>query len=131
MTSGQSVSASFRRLKGKKVKTSLSEKLVSGLLAVALVVSLAGCQAIPKEAKIELAKPVDCATAEQDIAILENEHASVAEMFVDGVTAVAPAGAVLSILTLQEKDKLEVAIGVYNHKLTRKIEEIKSTCGLE
>jgi hypothetical protein len=52
-------------------------------------------------------------------------------MFYDGVTAVAPAGAVLSILTLQEKDKLEVAIGEYNHKINRKIEEIQHTCGIE
>ena len=109
----------------------MSGKMVLGLLAVALIGSLAGCQAIPKEAKIELAKPVDCSTAQQDIAILEKEHASVAKMFFDGVTAVAPAGAVLSILTLQEKDKLEIAVGEYNHKLKRKIEEIKTTCGLE
>jgi hypothetical protein len=52
-------------------------------------------------------------------------------MFINGVTAVTPAGAVLSILTLQEKDKLEVAIGVYNHRLTRKIEEIQDTCEIE
>ena len=104
---------------------------MSGLLAVALVVSLAGCQAIPKQAKEDLAKPVDCATAEQDIATLKHEKASVEKMFFDGVTAVAPAGAVLSILTLQEKDKLEVAIGEYNHKINRKIEEIQHTCGIE
>ena len=113
------------------VKRTFSVKMGSGLLTVALVCSLAGCQAIPKEAKIELAKPVDCATAPQDLAILEKERASVAKMFLDGVTAVAPAGAVLSILTMQEKDKLEVAIGVYNHRLNRKIEEIKTTCDLE
>jgi len=112
------------------VKNHLSRTITTGLLAAALVFSLA-CHTIPKEAKIELAKPVDCSTAQQDIAILEKEHASVAKMFLDGVTAVAPAGAVLSILTLQEKDKLEVAIGVYNHRLTRKMEEIKTTCGLE
>ena len=52
-------------------------------------------------------------------------------MFINGVTAVTPAGAVLSILTLQEKDKLEVAVGEYNHKLKRKIEEIQQTCGIE
>ena len=113
------------------MKNTRSGNMVLGLLAVVLVCSLAGCQAIPKEAKIELAKPVDCSTAPQDLAILENEHASVAKMFFDGVTAVAPAGAVLSILTLQEKDKLEIAVGEYNHKLKRKIEEIKTTCGLE
>ena len=33
--------------------------------------------------------------------------------------------------TLQEKDKLEVAIGEYNHKLDEKIREIKMTCGLD
>jgi hypothetical protein len=113
------------------VKNNASRSIKLGLLAVALVCWVAGCQAIPKEAKIELAKPVDCSTAQQDIAILEKEHASVAKMFLDGVTAVTPYGAVLSILTLQEKDKLEVAIGEYNHKLKRKIEEIKTTCGLE
>lgn len=112
------------------VKITWDKTITLGVLASALVFSLA-CQAIPKEAKIELAKPVDCSTAPQDIAILEKEHASVAKMFLDGVTAVTPYGAVLSILTLQEKDKLEIAIGEYNHKLTRKIEEIKHTCGLE
>ena len=101
------------------------------LVVLCSLVLLPACRTISKEAKIELAKPVDCATAEQDIAILKKEHASVAKMFINGVTAVTPAGAVLSILTLQEKDKLEVAVGEYNHKLKRKIEEIQYTCGIE
>ena len=63
--------------------------------------------------------------------MLESEKASIAKRFVDGPTTVIPAGAVLSILTLQEKDKLEVRIGEYNHRLTEKIREIKMTCGLE
>ena len=92
---------------------------------------VAGCRTISKEAKYDLAKPVDCATAAQDLASLKREKASVEKMFFDGVTAVAPAGAVIGILTLQEKDKLEVAIGVYNHRLSRKIEEIQQTCGIE
>ena len=101
------------------------------LVALASLILLPACQVIPEEAKIELAKPVDCNTAPQDIATLKSEKASVEKMFFDGVTAVAPAGAVLSLLTLQEKDKLEVAIGEYNHKLNRKIEEIQHTCGIE
>jgi len=101
------------------------------LVALASLILLPACQAIPKEAKIELAKPVDCNTATEDIAILKSEKASVEKMFFDGVTAVAPAGAVLSLLTLQEKDKLEVAVGEYNHKLKRKIEEIQTTCGIK
>ena len=104
-----------------------------GLILVALcsLILLPACQTISKEAKIDLAKPVDCTTAPQDIANLKHEKAPVEKMFLDGVTAVVPAGAVLSILTLQEKDKLEVAIGVYNHRLSRKIEEIQDTCEIE
>ncbi len=59
---------------------------------VGLVFAL-GCRAIPKEAKMELAKPVNCDTAQEDLRILRAEHASVAKMFLEGVTAVAPAGA--------------------------------------
>jgi hypothetical protein len=32
---------------------------------------------------------------------------------------------------LQEKDKIEVATGIYNSKLEEKINEIQITCGLE
>jgi hypothetical protein len=99
--------------------------LVLGLLPMALA-----CSPISKEAKIEMAKPVDCATAPQDLKILKSEKASVEKMFFNGVTGVAPAGAAIGILTLTEKDKLEVAIGEYNHKINRKIEEIQNTCGI-
>jgi hypothetical protein len=91
----------------------------------------AGCQTISKEARIDLDKPVDCSTAPQDIATLEREKASVAKRFFDGVTAVYPAAAVMSILTKQEKAKYEVAIGHYNNWLTEKIREIKTTCGID
>ena len=104
-------------------------KTTAVVLALGLVFAL-GCRAISKEAKMELAKPVNCDTAQEDIRILKAEHASVAEQFADGVTAVVPAGAVLSILTLQEKDKIEVAVGDYNHRLKRKIHEIETVCNI-
>ena len=104
-----------------------------GLILVALcsLILLPACRAIQKEAKMELAKPVECATAPQDLAILKKDKASVEKRFLEGVTAITPYGAVIGILTLQEKDKLEVAIGVYNHRLQRKIEEIQDTCEIE
>ena len=101
------------------------------LVVLASLILLPACRAIPKQAKEDLAKPVNCATAEQDIATLKSEQASVEARMLDGVTAVVPAGAVLSILTLQEKDKLEVATGIYNSKLKEKIREIQATCGIE
>jgi hypothetical protein len=103
---------------------------VVAVLALALV-SLPACRTVSREASYQLRKPVNCETAERDIRVLESEKASVAKRFAEGVTAVVPAGAVLSIITLQEKDKLEVAIGIYNKKITEKIREIKETCGLE
>jgi hypothetical protein len=101
------------------------------LVVLASLILLPACRAIPKQAEEDLAKPVNCATAEQDIATLKSEKASVEKRMAEGVTAVVPAGAVLSILTLQEKDKIEVATGIYNSKLEEKINEIQITCGLE
>jgi len=101
---------------------------VAAIMLLCTGIFLPACRTIPEQAEIELRKPVDCATAEQDIALIEKEKASVAKRFVDGVTAVTPAGAVLGLITHQEDEKLEVAIGVYNHRLTEKIREIKMTC---
>lgn len=99
---------------------------------ICLTILVAACSSpISYEAKHDLAQPVNCATAREDIRTLENEKASVAERAKDGVTAVAPAGAVLSILTMTEKEKLQVSSGVYNQKIDEKIAQIKRECGIE
>ena len=103
----------------------ITRALVLGLLPLAFA-----CSPISKQAKIELARPVDCATAQEDIRMLKSEKASIEKQFLNGVMAVTPAGAAIGILTLTEEDKLEVAIGEYNHKINRKIEEIQNTCGI-
>ena len=102
-------------------KTSLV--LIIGMLPLALA-----CNPISKRAKTELAQPVNCATAKEDIRILTAEKASVEEQFLNGVMAVTPAGAAIGILTMTEDEKLEVAIGDYNHRINRKIHEIKTVC---
>ena len=48
-----------------------------------------------------------------------------------GVTSVTPVGAVIGILTLSEKDKLEIAVGEYNRMIDERIAAIKKKCGLE
>jgi hypothetical protein len=99
---------------------------------ICLAIFVAACAApISKQAKEDLAKPINCATAREDISILESEKASVAEMAKDGVTGIAPAGAVIGIITFTEKEKLEVGSGVYNKKIDAKIAEIKRECGIE
>jgi hypothetical protein len=99
---------------------------------ICLAIFVAACAApISKQAKEDLAKPINCATAREDISMLESEKASAAKMAKDGVTGLVPAGAVIGIITFTEKEKLEVASGVYNKKIDAKIAEIKQECGIE
>ena len=98
------------------------------VLLIALAV--AACSPQSKEAKQAMAKPVNCATAEGDLRMLEGEKAHVGEEMLAGVSAFAPAGLVLGVATGTEDEKLEVAGGEYNKKIDAKMAEIKSTCGL-
>ncbi len=99
---------------------------------ICLAIFVAACAApISQQAKDDLAQPVNCATAAEDIRTLENEKASVAEMAKSGVTGLAPAGAVLGLITFTEDEKLSVASGTYNRKIDEKIAEIKRECGIE
>jgi hypothetical protein len=99
---------------------------------ICLTIFVAACSApISKQAKEDLAATINCDTAREDIRTLESEKASVAARTKDGVTAITPAGAALGILTMTEKEKLEVGSGVYNKKIDAKIAEIKRECGIE
>ena len=98
---------------------------------ICLTILVAACSSpISRQAKEDLARPINCDTAEEDIRTLESEKASVAKRSLQGVTAIAPIGAVIGILTLTEKEKLEVSSGVYNKKIDEKIAEIKRECGI-
>jgi hypothetical protein len=75
--------------------------------------------------------PVNCETAENDIKVLTDEKASVGEQIAAGVTSIVPVSLVLGILTLTEKDKIEIAVGHYNKLISIRIAKIKEDCGLE
>jgi hypothetical protein len=98
-------------------------------LAVLCLV-FSSCRSISEEAKEEIAKPVDCSTAQQDIAILQSEKASVEKQILDGVTMATPAGLALTILSGELKDKGEIASGDYNELIANKIAKIKEECGI-
>jgi hypothetical protein len=116
------------KLNMKFSKSSWHLQVSSMALGTALV--LGACSPISKEAKEDMAQPVNCHTAEGDIRVLESEKSHVAKQILDGVTAITPAGAVVGILTGTEGEKLQVATGDYNNKIEQKITEIKQTCGL-
>jgi hypothetical protein len=91
----------------------------------------AGCYSVSQQAKIEMRKPVDCATAERDLALLHEERASVLQKISAGVQAVEPAEAVFSLIGGTEGDKISVALGEYNDRIDAKIAEIRKECGVE
>jgi len=96
----------------------------------AAVTMIAACSPISEEAKQELAKPVNCATAEGDLRVLEKEKTHAGNQAMQGVSAIAPIGLVTGVLTGTEGDKLKVATGEYNKQVEAKIAEIKKACNL-
>ena len=76
-------------------------------------------------------QPISCATAEGDIRALQAEKTNAAQQALSGVTAIAPAGIVLGLLTGTEGTKIRVATGEYNTMIDQRIADIKSTCGVQ
>ena len=100
-------------------------------LMMGCFILLGACAPISDQAKETLKEPVNCATAEGDIRLLEHERANAAEQLANGVTAIAPAGIVLGVVTGTEGDKLKVAVGQYNEMIDKKEAEIRAACGLK
>ena len=98
----------------------------SALIIAALF--LAGCRSIPEEVKDSLEKAPDCRTAEHDIAVLEEEKASVLQQGIAGAGAVIPSSAVIGLLSGDYPDRVKVATGQYNKDIEAKIAEIKAAC---
>lgn len=108
-----------------------------GLVITLLIVS--GCSSrknyspmptINEEAKKEIAAPVNCSTADRDIAVLEEEKASVGKQMLSGVRSLMPISVVAGILLGDYGDRVKVATGKYNRDIKAKISEIKEDCGI-
>ncbi|CAA0122139.1 Uncharacterised protein [Halioglobus japonicus] len=106
--------------------------LTPGLFALAL---LAGCSsqapAPEKEVQANLAKSVDCSTAQADIKTLNAEKARTSQEIADGAGSIIPIGAVAHMFGGSEKESFEIGTGEYNKKLDAKIAEIKKQCSVQ
>jgi len=102
--------------------------IACGFAAFALAT---GCAMQEKKTMESLDQPINCSMAEGDIRVLQSEKKNVAEQVAQGVTAIAPAGIVMGILTGTEGTKVKVAVGDYNTKIDQRIAQIKSTCGVQ
>ncbi len=113
-------------------------------IAIALFASmtfvLAACgQTVSDDAKMKLSKDVDCSTAKQDVATLENERASTLKRVSTGVQYLMPPAVAINIFrsynqdgTSEEfyNDREQVLTGEYNKSIDAKIEEIERICGV-
>ena len=106
-------------------------RLTTVVCGFAVATLAAGCAMQEKQTMESLDQPINCATAEGDIRVLQGEKAHVAQQIVSGATAIAPAGIVLGILTGTEGTKLQVATGDYNRKIDDRIAAIQSTCQVQ
>lgn len=103
------------------------------ILVVLLSLLVISCAQKQKKVEQELGQhpAVNCATAEGDLRLLNHEKANVAERIAEGITALAPAGIVIGIITWTEPTKLRVAVGKYNEMIDKRIADIKQTCNLQ
>ena len=85
---------------------------------------------ISEEAKADLTRPVNCSTANRDIKVLEDEHASVGKRVLSGVRSVMPISVVAGLLMGDYRDRVNVTTGSYNSDIEAKIAQIKSECDL-
>jgi len=92
---------------------------------------LTGCAQQYKAQEEAMKQPINCATAEGDLRLLQNEKTNVAQQALSGVTAIAPAGIVIGVLTGTEGTKARVATGEYNTMIDKRIADIKLTCGVQ
>ena len=100
-------------------------------LSVVALVLLASCATSNhKERDSLLAEPVDCESAEADIAALEAAMPSRRERALSAVQTVTPVGAVSGVATGSYKDRAAVLTGRTKGELNARIEEIETTCGI-
>jgi hypothetical protein len=100
------------------------------IVAVVLLAVQCGCADKYKKAEQDVKRPINCATAEGDIRMLEHEKAHTMDKIAQGVSAISPAGAVVGLVKGTEGTKMKVATGDYNKMIDKRIREIKEQCGI-
>ncbi|HLN99916.1 MAG TPA: hypothetical protein VK208_15765 [Pyrinomonadaceae bacterium] len=106
------------------------KKLTKVVCGLALAAFASSCAAQYQANESALQQPINCATAEGDIRVLQGEKTNAAQQAALGATAIAPAGIVMGLVTGTENTKLQVATGEYNRMIDNKIAAIRKTCGM-
>ena len=96
----------------------------------ALLTSCAS-QDMVKKGEMDAKIPINCASAEADIRVLESEKTHASEQLATGVTTIVPVGLFTSAVQGKTAQNVKVSTGDYNKMLDDKIAEIKKTCGVK
>ena len=108
------------------------EKMNKIILLGCIVMLMPACGAFKaKKVEKEMKQPINCATAEGDIRVLQGEKDHVASEVANGVTAIIPASLVIGLVTLTEGEKIRIATGEYNKAIDKRIADIKAQCGVK
>ncbi|MEO1242424.1 MAG: hypothetical protein AAFX54_10985 [Pseudomonadota bacterium] len=97
------------------------------LSALALVVT--ACATIPDETNAGLDKPIDCSTADEDVAALTSAIPGRRERRRVVLKSLTPVGAATGIITRDYRDRARVATGQLERDLNNKIADIYEQCG--
>jgi hypothetical protein len=96
-----------------------------------LIALLAGCATASREERASLlAQPVNCATAQEDIAALEAAMPSRGERAGSVIKTVTPVGVVAGVATGSYRDGAAVLTGRTQGELDARISEIQAACGI-
>jgi len=108
--------------------------MIKWLLLVSVLVFALGCRSytptISNQDEYDLAKPIECSRAEEDIKTLEQEKVEASEQLKAGVKMFVPAAAARAILHGDYYNRASVATGEYNQAIDNKIGQIKQECGI-
>jgi hypothetical protein len=100
-----------------------------GVCVIGLATVVGGCAMQDKKTAEKVkAMPVNCATADGDLRMLDSEKKTTLQRISSGVRSVVPIGIVAGVATGTARTKYQVATGTYNQMLDDKIAEIKQAC---
>jgi hypothetical protein len=100
-------------------------------ITLAFAFLFSGCYKQFKAKEATLEQPINCATAEGDIRVLQQEKVHVKEQIKAGVMSIMPPALIGGLIAGTAKTKAQIAVGDYNKLLDMKIQEIKDVCGVE
>ena len=100
-----------------------------GVCAIGLTMLVGGCSMQDKKTGQRIKEmPIECATADGDLRMLDEEKKTTLQRIGSGVRLIVPVALVVGVVTGTTGTKYQVATGKYNEMIDDKIAEIKKTC---